>query len=504
MRQASLLGAGFALLVLAWIARALEEGVWLQVSSAAVGLSLVLFFAWRNRRLAWALARTRGVRENSLVLLACFAVAVALGLVNFVGQRHRVRIDLTENRIFSLSDETVKVARRVPEELNVYAFFKAPSREFDDLMPEYRALNPKIKYRMVDPQMEPALAQKFQVVRFGEVVFQLKDRHAKIDTLIDPLTEEKVTNAILKVVQNRTRHICFLVGHGERSIVDQGATGLSLLREKIENQNFTLSGVALQETAVLPENCDVLVLAGPQVAFSPEEASRLASYLDRGGRLVALMDPQVKIGLDGLFRKAGVILRDDVVIDHSGVGRLFGIGPAAPAITQYEDHPITRGFQSSLSFFPMARSLEPVSTPGIRSVPLVKTRQSSWGETELKEGKDIQFDRDKDAEGPLVLALVNQREPAGARPIPFLVLFGDSDFATNAYFQRQRNGDLILNSINWLAEAEDLVTIRPKDPAHRRIELTERQSRMVHWLSLMVLPALPFAVGLMVWMRRRP
>jgi ABC-type uncharacterized transport system involved in gliding motility auxiliary subunit len=223
--------------------------------------------------------------------------------------------------------------------------------------------------------------------------------------------------------------------------------------------------------------------------------------------MLVLLDPSPAAGLNIFLTRWGLQIGQDLVIDASGVGRLFGTGPAMPLVTSYEPHAITENFDV-MTFFPMARSIT-TSSPapeGLEIQSLLKTSRNSWGETEIMEDR-AQFDRDKDLEGPVTIAaVVDQEEQADTNDTggkTRLVVFGDSDFASNAYFSFSGNGDLFMNAINWLAEEEELISIRPKSLEDRRITLTARQSRVIFYFSVILMPLAVLVLGAMVWIRRR-
>jgi len=163
-----------------------------------------------------------------------------------------------------------------------------------------------------------------------------------------------------------------------------------------------------------------------------------------------------------------------------------------------------------MTFFPLARSVKTVenSNSQFSSSLLFKTSDSSWGETNLKSGS-AEFDEGKDIKGPVALGAVSTKSVSGddssrkygkeAR----VVVIGDSDFASNQYFNHQRNGDLFLNTISWLAEDEDLISIRPKSQENRAIQLTKAGASLLWWLAIIVMPASVLVSGIWVWTRRR-
>jgi ABC-type uncharacterized transport system involved in gliding motility auxiliary subunit len=184
------------------------------------------------------------------------------------------------------------------------------------------------------------------------------------------------------------------------------------------------------------------------------------------------------------------------------MGRLLGMGPAAPLVSSYGTHEITNRMRV-MTFFPLARSVTPVTPPadGVTVEKLLETNERSWGETDMK-GKEATYDEGKDLKGPVTLAVAitkNEGENKKTR----LVIYGDSDFASNAYFGQAGNGNLFSNTINWLAHDENFISIKPKSQDDRRLEMTEAQGKLVSYVMVLLLPLGILISGVSVWMKRR-
>jgi ABC-type uncharacterized transport system involved in gliding motility auxiliary subunit len=223
-------------------------------------------------------------------------------------------------------------------------------------------------------------------------------------------------------------------------------------------------------------------------------------------------------GLQTLLKDWGIDAGNDIVLDVSGMGRLIGTDESVPVAATYPSHPITDNF-NLLTAYPLARSMSPIDggTNGHTAQRLVETSKSSWGETNLKSltgGEPAKMD-DADKKGPVSLAAAvsapadaaappdAKAAPDAKKPETRLVAFGDSDFASNAALGVQGNRDLFLNAINWLAQQEDLIAIRPKDPEDRRVTLTADQERRIFYLTVLIVPGLVLLAGVQTWWRRR-
>jgi ABC-type uncharacterized transport system involved in gliding motility auxiliary subunit len=318
-------------------------------------------------------------------------------------------------------------------------------------------------------------------------------------------TEEDVTTAILKVTAKQSKMVCLVTGHGERSLTDDGAMGYSQADQGLKKEDYDTKTINLASSTEVPSDCTVIVIAGPVEAFFPQETAMVSRYLDEGGKALIEVDPvtenkQVDSNLGSIFQKWNINVGNNVVIDSSGMGRLLGAGPAIPLVINYGDSPITKTLQRTMTFFPLARTvtiadkskLDPVDTE------LLMTSQQSFTTPKLEH--EVSYDPKTDTMGPLSLGVAaSDPDRKNAR----LVVIGDSDFASNEAIGQASNGDLFFNAIDWLAQDENLISIRPKSRANRRIVLTEGQSIGLEWFELFLLPGFVIILGISIWWKRR-
>src|SRR5207247_344561 len=135
--------------------------------------------------------------------------------------------------------------------------------------------------------------------------------------------------------------------------------------------------------------------------------------------------------------------------------------------------------------FPLVRSVTPASPPveGVTTEELLKTNERSWAETDMKN-PEVSLDEKKgDIKGPVSIAVAATKD-AGDNKKSRLVVFGDSDFAMNGFFGAQRNGNLFTNTVTWLAQDENFISIKAKNPADRPLTMTEAQGKLVSYVVL--------------------
>ncbi len=492
-----------------------------------VGIGLAFFFVYTHIDDLTELLFSRSVRYGSLALLLTLLCLVVLFFVNFIVYRHPVRYDATREKRFELAPQTVQVLEGLEEPIQVTTFFDEESQaeqKFKDLIDAYRLHTDKLQVTYIDPYRNPTAVRRFDVKTADTVVMSRGDRERKITDI----SEEELTNAIISLTREGTKKVCFLQGHGEKSLEEFGREGLSNARNALEKQSFSAEAVMLYQSGKVPDECAVLVVAGPTQPLLEREQSLLDTWLEAGGRMVFLLDPGADPSLADYLGRWGFDLKNDLVVDP--VAHTFMGDYASPICTAVGYHKITESFRQIPISFPVSRSVEKKEALPHNGwmVFLMRTGESAWGETDLSstlmgEGVDEdgpEFDEGVDIPGPVNLAALATYpvESSGAEASEaegetgsktqesdeaMIAVFGDSDFVTNAYFDGTMNRELFLNTVSYLAREEDLVSIRPRKSEAEPLSLTRAQAAFVGYMSLLVLPGVPFCLGVYVYFRRR-
>ncbi len=341
----------------------------------------------------------------------------------------------------------------------------------------------------------------------------------------EPLSERQLTNKLAQLSQENMAVVYFLQGHEEYAI-DGSQAGFFEAANRLKEENYTVAPLNLADTGGVPADADVLVIAGPQKKLFDKEVAAVKDYLETGGSVFVLIDPQVEAGLEGLLSQWGVVPENTLVIDTSGGGQLVGLGPAAPLVTDYGDHPITAAFGNGRSFFPVARPLQIREVSNIAETPLLFTNENSHAQT-VTEG-ELSVDPNQAPAGPFALGVALSRPPRRSRmqlqtpPTQIIrsagststaptapeesrmVVIGNSSFATDGLFDQQLNGDVFLNSVSWLSKQDSLtLSIRPKEATNRRFNMTVTQQILLTLLALVVFPLLGLIGAGTLWARRR-
>ncbi|OPX25464.1 MAG: hypothetical protein B1H02_01435 [Candidatus Latescibacteria bacterium 4484_107] len=461
-----------------------------------------------------ALWSKRSLKYGSNTFLLIVIVLTVVAMVNFVSTKHHHRFDLTKGKLYSLADQTVQVLKNLKKDVKVIAFYREGSgQELRDRLQEYDYRSDRFSFEFVDPDKNPEKAKLYGIRSYKTIVVQSGTKEEKIRED----SEKELTNAILKVTREGNKVIYFVEGHGENRTDDSGKEGYSYVKKGLEDANYDVKTVLLAQEGKVPEDCAILVVSGAQRAFLSNEIEMIETYIKQGGDAFFLFDPGGDTGLEDMLKTWGIEVGRDVVVDVSGIGRLFGIGGVGvPIAGEYGAHPITEKHKGVMTFYPLARSVsfEANGRTDISGTELAKTSSSSWAESDPNVLKGGEVRRDAGEKGgPISLSVAvtveaNAEAKGASEEDPEkkqarLVVFGDSDFAKNRYFPQQGNGDLFLNCISWLAEEEELISIRPKEAGFNPINLTKAQGRNLFLFSVILLPLAVIVAGTVVYVKRR-
>ena len=439
-------------------------------------------------------------RQYGLWLNAVWGSAMVLGivgLVNYLADQHPKRLDLTEAGLHSLSDLSVATVERLDQDVRALGFMeKGGDERLESLLKAYAVHGSRFSFELINVDDEPDRAAEYGIRQYNTLVIEAGDNRQQVTEL----TEKEVTNGILKAIRDRHDVVYLTAGHGEK-ILGAGEFDFGLVEARLQEIDYSVrDSLFLARSVNVPSDCAVLLIAGPQTPFLQMELDAIREYMEEGGSVLVFLDPLQESGLEDLLQSRGVVVGDDFVIDTSGIGSLFGLDFTAPVAAKYGEHPITRKHHGLMTFFQLVRSVELADVNS--GTVLVSTSAQGWAESDLEvlQGKGRRTVRldEVDRQGPVSLGVATGGEGSGGR----LVVFGDSDFASNFYFNQQGNGDLALNAISWLAEDESLISIRPREAGFNPIALTESQADWIFWISVIVYPALVALIGLVVVSRK--
>jgi ABC-type uncharacterized transport system involved in gliding motility auxiliary subunit len=382
-----------------------------------------------------------------------------------------------------------------------------------ELYEEYAYASPKVTFQMVDPDRTPELAERYKVSALGTTHLQYGGDNGD-GTNVNEVTEEAMTNAIIRVSKSTKKTVCFLDGHGEADPDDtSGQNGYGTLKTSIEGEGFIVRKLLLATQAAVSDDCTILAIAGPIKPLDPHEVDAIGKYLDSGGRALVTFRaprPDNEVDENALIKLVGqwsVDAGNNIVVDQ--VTRLFSAPTlgVSPLVQTYGVHPITKDFKER-TIFPMTRSVTPAAKPreGASVTPLAMTSDSSWGETDIDgifKRQEAKLDP-ADQRGPIDVAdAIEVAHPKAAGKETRIVVVGSTDAGNNQWVSQLFNRDFFVNSVDWLSGEENQISIRPRQLRSSRFRLTADQFTIVFILSVLLLPELLLIAGIVVWWERR-
>jgi ABC-type uncharacterized transport system involved in gliding motility auxiliary subunit len=454
---------------------------------------------------SWMKARqTKFAAYTAVYILIVLAV---VGVLNFLANRYDKTYDTTSSKQFTLSDQTIKIAKDLKQDVSI-SYWDQPTQfqAAHDLLDRYKNLSPKIDVHYEDLEKNITKARAAGVTRRGAVLVQTggKTQEAK------SLSEEEVTGALVRTLKSGDKVACFTEGAGEHTLADADRTGYSQLKTLVESNNYKTLSINLLQKPEAPKDCTILVVGGPSRDYLQPAVDAVKNYVENGGKAIIMLDPPLKfakqnvdenVALVNVLASWGVTVDKDLVLDTSGIGQLYGLGPEIALVSSYGTHPIVAPMKKLASGFPIARSLQVKNGPKTTVEKLFESTDDALATSNLSSPEIKPSPSDK--KGPLILGAAgtynNGKQNANGR----FIVVGSSSWIANSYVRLAGNRDLFLNMMNWLSADEDLISIRPKEPEDRRLTMTRSQMSLAFYSSVLAIPLLILAAGVSVWWKRR-
>ncbi|HUL33542.1 MAG TPA: GldG family protein [Candidatus Eisenbacteria bacterium] len=450
-------------------------------------------------------------RQTKYVLYLTLYVLVTLAVIviaNILADRYDRSFDSTANKRYSLSPQTAKIVKDLKQPVTITYFDQATKFEgAKDLLGEYANLSPKVHIAYVDPDKKPELAKAANISSYGTAVVQIGDRKEPAQSF----TEEGITGAFIRDLKISKRTVCFVEGSGEHRIEETSRSGFSHLKDLLGKDEYESQSIDLVVKAEVPSDCTVLVVGGPISDYQQPEVDAIQKYVENGGRALFLLDPPLKMGraevadnaaLNKMLEAWGVTPQANLIIDLNPIGQIAGLGPQVALVTSYDPQPIVNELKGNVTGFPLARSLEIKNGDKTSVDKLFSSSETSLATTNLSNPA-IDPKDPRNTKGPLLIAAAGTYKTGKDNSQGRFVVVGSSSWAANSFLGFNGNRDLALNTINWLASDEDLISIRPKERDDRRITLTRAQMTWIRISSQFLLPLLVVFGGVSVWWRRR-
>jgi ABC-type uncharacterized transport system involved in gliding motility auxiliary subunit len=507
--------------IVLWILAALAISVWVVLD---------------GKRLKTMFMRKGSRHRMSQGLSVILAVLLAIG-AGYLSRRDRFNKswDVTTEGINTLSPESIKLVDQLKERkepVKVLAFFQDEMKktQFRKALSLYEMQGGSFAVEYIDPQTDPTRAMAENITTVDTVIFKFGKQEARLTAF----TEEKMSNALVRVMKEKEKTIYFTKGHGEPDLNSQEALGYAAAKQELESERFVVKDLNLLESTTIPEDADLLVIAGPKYDLQPSELAVLEQYLQSARPLMVLVDALTQVpNLNKLVESVGFRFQNDLLIIRPGDERAKVLGQNNAIVTDFDSFsPVTADFVKRGGVALMTantRSIEIVNDNKLQLKPigLAKSSQIIVKINGVKTEADLRsLTEDRIAEGSFDVFGVSSGKVGGdkvatseaskdsqadvkadtqgtaAKELRVFV-GGSAQLASNLGAQRQENIDLFLNAINYLTQDEDFISIRPKDGDKSTLDLTTASSQFLLLFLAYVYPTSFLGAGVFYWMRRR-
>ncbi len=447
----------------------------------------------------------RQLQLQNLIFIT--GLLVVIGLLAWLSTRYTIETDWTHGSRNTLSIDSRQLLDEMPGAIHITAFAGESSMAREhimDLVSRYQRYNPLIELTFINPDAEPERTRDLGITLDGELLIAYQGRSEKLQSL----SEQSLTNALLRIARQKLRKVAYLSGHGERDLLGEANHDFGQFGKLLEQKGIELVRLNLAETGSIPNDINLLVIADPRVPLLSGEVNLLNNYVRQGGNLLWLSEPASDTGLAPLAETLGIEFLPGTIVDATT--QLFGIdNPAFAIIPSYPMHPITREM-NSLTLFPQATAIEVEAPDEWHAEPLLTTLDRAWTEIGAISGT-IRFDEDSDERmGPLDIGFVFTRSrqiKAGINETDHgeqrIIVIGDSDFLSSAYLGNGANIELGLNLFNWLNHDDQFISITARTASDVNLELSKVAQIIIGFGFLFVLPLLLLGAGIGIWWRRR-
>lgn len=463
--------------------------------------------------------KTRQVRYGGFSAVLTIAVIAGVLLLNLIVQLIAPQFDLTENKLFSLSSQSLQVVQSIAEPVTIYGVWEpgGEDRQIKEIAERYAAQNQYIRFEETDPDINPGLLKQYdrdnQGISKGSIIVA-GPKGSKVISRIDMYDvyynqqeqrsqitgvaiEKRITSALLYVCAGETPKVYEIIGHQERS--------LELVQKTMEQENYALKQVSLVQSEV-PKDAAAVILYNPKTELSPEEAERLSAYLDAGGRMVLLLDFQSSAvkSINQILSGYGVSFDYGITAELDPQYRLNGRSPFE-FLPGMKPHPITdpmiAGRTPALLPLPMSIAVSDLRRRTVNAAPFLATSARSFLRRDLDNTAQERLP--EDTPGPITVGLaVLDPEYPGDKPQTRIALFSSAMFL-ELIAQVPGNLDLFMNALTWAADRPETISVGSRSTFVMPMQMNLLTALIIGVAVVILIPLACFILGLATWLKRR-
>jgi len=458
---------------------------------------------------------------STLVSIIVIAIAVLVVLMVDKIPSTYTKLDISDSKMFTLSQQTKDIVKSVDQEVDIYYICEAGKEDsyVETLLDRYAAMNDKIKVIKKDPVVYPSFTSKYtsdtlsnnslivvcgdksNVVNYNDIFVTDYSNYYTTgtpDTSFDG--ERQLTSAIDYVTSDDLPKVYTLTGHGEKSLSSSFSNAIS-------KENIDVEDLSLLSKEKVPEDAQCLMIISPSSDISSDEKDMILSYLKNGGNLLLFTDytdTEANMeNLEALMSEYGVQKVDGVILEGDTD---YCYRAANWLVPERESHTITSPLVSGSRYVlvPQAQGIEELDShrDTITVTELLTTSDSAYSKVNLSD-EGYNDKEPGDAEGPFAVGVAIKEKVDDVETN--IVWYSSSYILDDSANELVSGGnqDLVLNTLGFLAEKEDSISIHAKSLSYDSLVITSAQASRMKVLLLVVIPVVFLGIGAYVCIRRK-
>lgn len=464
--------------------------------------------------------KDKRVRYGSYSIFATIAVIAILVFVNLIAEALNKSIDLTDEKLFSLSEDTKTIVSMIDKDVTIYKLFKTGSNDditvtANEILKNYTSQSSHIKVEERDPYIHPKFVENYKIdseIPVNSLIVEHENRFKIIkpsefystsaltgEEVLD--IESKITNAISFVCLEKTPTIYYVTGHSEAEIPENVALQLNSSGYEIKSEN-------LLKYKSIPEDCDFIMITTPEKDYSTQEVDLINNFLAKDGRAIICLNFSVKNfpNLESIINAYGVETTNGVIHENNPSNYYAGDPDIIiPNVIDFEATKLfyEKGFSPRIKF-PQPLKERKIQKNSLTLNPILTTSENSY--SKYNDNTESAEFSSADESGPFTIGYAIIDSNYSDMPhTTKLIVIGSSAFldtsidnATGGF-----NSQFIVQNFNWLNDSSTSLYIQPKSLEVKEAEVSGSDEFNITLITCGIIPFGILLIGFIVWIKRR-
>lgn len=481
-----------------WVS--IPEELTLNLSTTIFNLCFSVFLIINDRLKFSEIYNSSRFRGFASTLVSSFLIFSILGIVNYLIFKHPVQLDISSEKVNSLTEQSISIISNVDKKIKFKVFDrKRTAQGILKILDMYKFENNNVEIELVDIELKPEVVSQYNITKPGTIVIEYRGKKEQVYEY----TELEITNGIIKITREKNPVIYFTTGHGELDLENKSRIGLTSLRQGLIKGSFALKKINMASLSSFPDDLDALVILGPKTSFHKNELNLLDKYLLKGGSLFIALDPNfnhdIQEGLRKILSRRGIYVFNNLVVDKNSF--IDGSNGTVPLVQKLDrKNIISKGVDGSV-FFPLVSSIKFEDKKNTKKYLIAKSSPFpfSWGEnnagSELLSNK-VEFSDGIDEEGPVVMFAAWENTQTK------IVISGNSSFIQNNYSKFTSNFELFKNSVSWLVNENRLINFNLSLGKNEPVFISNNQLGVIFYFSVIFAPLALFIIAFVIYRKR--